>query len=166
MRPFRVLLLLMTACCLLSTASLCALEPPATTWSSTVTVTDTAEPQPKVMKHREGGFRWRDLRKMGLKLRDVRRAYAELQAEGIVTEDMTRTEVSIVLASRLMETTPQSFQDPSFDMDSFIAFIEALIPLIQLLISLFSYDMPLDAILPVVYNLPPPELVGLCPVAA
>ncbi len=98
---------------------------------------ETATPA-KVMSFRDKGFSFRDLRKMGLRLRDVRQAIGELQAEGIVTEDMTKSEVSIEVTNRLMQTHAMAFQDPQLDWDSFLAFIERLIPLIMTLIALFS----------------------------
>ena len=116
-----------------------ATAPPVVTWGggNNSAGLETATPV-KAMSFRSDGFSFRDFRKMGLRLRDVRQAIGELQAEGVITEDMTKAEVSAEVTNRLMQTHARAFQDPQLDWDSFLAFIERLIPLIMTLISLFS----------------------------
>jgi len=115
--------------------------PPAADWTRTVDPTTdnepTAEPKLSAMKTRDGLTR-RERRDMGLTFRNIRRAMATMQASGEIDETMTKAEISIAVADKLVSDNPSAFQDPSLDWDAILAFIERMIPLILKLIALFS----------------------------
>jgi len=93
---------------------------------------------------------WKHRREMGLTFRNIREVLREKQAAGEL-EGKDRTVVATEIAEQLLEENPGAFQaaiedatkaNPAFDwtdfMETVIALIERLIPLIMTLISLFS----------------------------
>ncbi len=107
----------------------------------TATVTSeeplTGEPVLKPMKIRKG-LTIRQRRETGATFRNVRRVLAEMQASGEITEDMDVGTIALLVADHLLSDTPAAFQDPTFDWDAFLDFLERLIPLILKIIALFS----------------------------
>lgn len=105
-----------------------------------------AAPTPAVrpMKFRDGPNR-RERKAMGLTFSNVRRITAELQKTGEITEEMTRAEVSTIVANRIVSENPNAFQDPELDWDALLAWIEAIMELVMRLIALFSNTIVPDA---------------------
>ena len=100
---------------------------------------------------RKKRFGIRDLRKMGVGRGELMRAMKALQDEGMVENGMHVEEVAPLLAYKLMQQNPdvgQAFagDNPRWDYMEFIAFLEALIPLLMLIMQLFSYDVDMEAI--------------------
>ena len=109
---------------------------------------------PKVMKFvtaaddkvegRKKRFGVRDLRTLGIGRGELRVAMRALQDEGMVEKGMHTKDVAPLLAFKLMQQNPdvgQAFagDNPRWDYMEFIAFLEALIPLLMLIMQLFSY---------------------------
>lgn len=96
----------------------------------------TVAPELKPMKFKRNTLR--EYRRLGATRRNIRVIIAQGQANGEVTPDMSVAAVTVYVATKLVEENPQGFQDPEFDFDAFLDFIERLIPLLMLLIELFS----------------------------
>jgi len=122
-----------------------AVSPPADiALAAAVVAQDVAPADPVPMKFREGLTR-KQRREMGLTFRNVRTVLAGLQESGEITEDMTTSEVSLIIASYLLDANPHAFQDleGDRDWDSFLAFLERLIELLMKFMVLFSsIDLP------------------------
>ena len=87
-----------------------------------------------------GRLTLRQRRQMGLTFRGSLQAARELNRRGEISKDMDSKEIAARIAEELMMTNAKAWAGaaPSIDWDAIIAFIEKLIPLILMLIELFS----------------------------
>ena len=81
----------------------------------------------------------RQLRKMGLSVRDVAKITKEagIDLTGIQVDADLRADRAVDVAMAVLSAKPELPKDPSFDFDSLIELIIALLPLIELIIALF-----------------------------
>lgn len=79
---------------------------------------------------------WRQRRDMGLTLPNCIRVAKKLKKSGKLSDDPDVASGQI--AAELAGENPKAFGDPGVDWDAILAFIEALLPLILQIISMFS----------------------------
>ncbi len=90
----------------------------------------------------ERRLKWRERRAMGLTIKNVRRILKEMDAQGEL-EGKDSSVLAVEVLTQLVEEKPQAFQElRAGDWEDFfdmvLAWLEKLIPLIILLINLFS----------------------------
>jgi len=81
----------------------------------------------------------RERRAMGITFFSVRAKLAELQASGVVTEDMSSEVVSATVMQAMMAENPKAFED--IDWDKLFEFI---MKIIEMIMSMFASDGQLD----------------------
>lgn len=139
----RLLCLLIAAVACVSLSFALAQEP---------AVPKKVEPNPKTVDWKSGpigvqppiasgrrDLSFRQRRELGLTIANLAEIAKELKAEGEIDKDTPRSEVAAAIAVRLEAKNPAAFKGAAaIDLDSIIAFIERLLPLILKLIDLFS----------------------------
>ena len=135
MRPLPVILIV-----LLSAMTLMA-APPTNDWNTVVAVVaaDKAEVKEAPAEDPQGTIRltFRERRKLGLTIRNIRKAVAELKESGdLDRQDVAGTSAQVL--EKLVKSNPQAVEDAvgerdwaSF-LDALLSFIEKLMPIILL----------------------------------
>jgi len=77
----------------------------------------------------------REARQLGLTIRELATIARELKAQGQLTGNR-ETDAETIL-TKAIERNPKAFADPSLDWDAILAFIEKILPLILMILSLF-----------------------------
>ncbi len=93
-----------------------------------------------------GSLSLRQRRDLGLTIPNIANALRDLQKDGLLEKDMDRSVVAALVLERLAAQNPKSYAAPELDIDAIIAFIEAILPLIMMIIQLFSYAAPAGAV--------------------
>jgi hypothetical protein len=82
-------------------------------------------------------MRWSQRRKLGVTLRNLIRVTKELRAAGAL-EGLDNSEIAAKVLQEIIQDNPTAFGDPGFDFDSILQLIEKLLPLIMMIIEMFS----------------------------
>lgn len=74
---------------------------------------------------------WRERRKLGVTFSNVRRHMKEMEAEGYNVEELSQSEVGLIILDRLAGENPELFREPGLDWDALLDFLERLFELIM-----------------------------------
>lgn len=147
MRPLSLALLLIA----IITAPLAAAEP-AATFSAPAPPESTVSPQ-TVPEGPEDRLGWLERRRLGLTLANAARIAADLRDQGLIEKSTPRSLTATLILGRLQAENPEAWApriaeaqqlkaagDQNWDefFQAAIRFLEALLPLIELLIALFA----------------------------
>lgn len=87
---------------------------------------------------RPGGLSWRERRELGLTGANIYRTTKKLKDTGQLDQCATRDEMAQLVLNTIMEENRKAWQKPELDWDSLLALIEKLLPLILMIIDMFS----------------------------
>ena len=82
-------------------------------------------------------MKWRQRRKLGVTLRNLVKITKELKASGEL-EGLDSGEMSARILQEIIQDNPTAFGDPGFDFDSILELIEKFLPLIMMIMEMFS----------------------------
>ncbi len=99
----------------------------------------------KPMKLRDG-MSFRQARKLGASIRNIRRILIELQRNDLINREMSASEIAQIVAETLIKDNPQAFGDPQLDWDRLMEIIEWIIELLMKFLPLIisDNDVPSD----------------------